>query len=140
MSIDESIHSYLSKAEQALASGDRRSASIFINQVLNLEFTNDRAWQILYRLLGANQVFEVFQYKFTQNNYPDKLHLLTSIPEWMGEIEPDDATPYLYEEPIRKPSSGQPILSRPHSLTPNQAQFQPGFYAQIPPAKESVPP
>ncbi len=136
MATDDSVHMYLFKAEQALNSGDRPAAVSLINQVLKLDFTNDRAWKILYRLLGANQVFEVFQYKFAQNNYPDKLHLLTSIPEWMSEIEEVDTT--LQEEPIQKSQSGQPVLSRPHNPTPNQTQYQPGFYAQIPLAKESV--
>lgn len=104
----------------------------------NIEFNNDRLWQILYLLLGANRVFEVFQYKFTQNNYPDKLHLLASIPEWMSEIKIGDTPPFLDEEVTQKTINAPPILSRSHNLHLDQFRYQSGANAQTPPDKKPL--
>jgi hypothetical protein len=71
------LNTYLSQAEQALASGDRPAAAILINQVLLHDFVNDGAWRSLQRLLGNDQALEVFQSEFAKKYYPDQAHLLT---------------------------------------------------------------
>ena len=96
---NDNLHIYFARAEQAFASGDMRATGILLNQVLLREFTHKQAWRILHALYGADQAFEVFQYKFTRQNYPNNLHLLTTIPGWISEVEPGFFTAGESEKP-----------------------------------------
>lgn len=69
----------LSHAEDSLKKGDRKSAGIAIHQVLQIDFINSRAWNLLYKHYNhfspyAN--YEEFQVEFATKYYPDKVHLL----------------------------------------------------------------
>jgi hypothetical protein len=88
MATDDSICTYLDKAEQALTSGDKRATGILIKQVLKSDFANERAWKLLYRLMGSSQPFEDFRFEFATRHYPDKIYLLPRVvPTWLGDLE-----------------------------------------------------
>jgi hypothetical protein len=114
---DNNPHTYFARAEEAFAAGDKRATGILLNQVLLREFTHKQAWRILHSLYGAEQVFEVFQYKFTRQNYPDKIHLLTTIPAWISEVEPEALSA---NSPANSESNSQPAHFHHHQSAANQ--------------------
>ena len=72
----ETTQDLLSKAENALWAGDRRTAGIFLHKVLLQDFNDPYAWRLLHAMLGSGQPFEPFQISFALKYYPKKAHLL----------------------------------------------------------------
>ncbi len=124
MAADQSIYTTLTRAEQAYQSGDLTNAAILIDQVLERDFTNERAWQLLHHIFGEDRPFEVFQHDFAQKNYPEKLHLLSNLPNWLADVEHGGFNP-------SAPVSPAPV-SRP--TDPNRWQESPRF-EQMPPSQ-----
>jgi hypothetical protein len=109
MATDDNISTYLGEVEKALSSGDKRAAAILINQVLKRDFSNVRAWRLLYRLVRTVQSFEDFQFEFASRFYPDKVHLLTAaIPDWLSyfdeQLAPSPSPIYAQPPTTRAPS------------------------------------
>ena len=130
---NDNPHTYFARAEQAFASGDRRATGILLNQVLLREFTHKQTWRILHTLYGADQAFEVFQYKFTRQNYPNNLHLLTTIPEWISAVEPD----FFTTDATEKPAPGSqplPFHSRHSPASQTTRAKPPAVHQRIFPA------
>jgi Tol biopolymer transport system component len=133
--LDASTLAFLDKAEQALIFGDRRATGILIKQVLIKDFTNDRAWRILHHLLDGHQVFEVFQYKFAQKNYPDKVHMLIAVPVWICEIETNDLTQHIVAKNHQQINKERSLIKgSPNSLS-TQTHHLPVSIGQKPSAK-----
>ena len=77
----ESLNDLLKMAEQALERNDQRAAGMLIKRVIERDFVNIGAWQLLHRLVGSDQPFETFQQTFAQKYYPERAHLLKPIVE-----------------------------------------------------------
>jgi hypothetical protein len=85
MTQPDPMESLLSQAENALALGDRRTSAILVDQALKRDFTNQRAWLLLRRLMGSDKTLQDFQLEFTAAHFPDKLPLLpASEPAWLN--------------------------------------------------------
>ena len=88
MAQEDVVGALLTQAETALSAGDQRAGSILINQALKRDFTNERAWRLLYRLIGSKRPFEVFQVEFATKYYPDRLYLLPGARvDWQKELD-----------------------------------------------------
>ena len=71
-----SLDKLLDSAEQMLEKGERKNAGLLIDRVLKQDFTNEKAWKLLYHMSGSNRSLEEFKHAFARKYYPYKLHLL----------------------------------------------------------------
>jgi len=76
------LNEILRKAGEAIQNGDQRTAGILLNQALNIDFTRERTWILVYDLLGkqSGKSAEEFKHFFAQRYYPDKAYLLDTTP------------------------------------------------------------
>ena len=71
----------LADAQRALDQGDRQLASSLLDRVLQQDFLNAMAWELLHEEFGPRLPLDRFRKKFAGKYYPDKLHLLeTDVP------------------------------------------------------------
>jgi len=75
--MNESSQYLLSKAEEALLKGERRTAGLWLHKILLQDFTNQEAWIQLHRLVGGTKSFAEFQGSFATKYYPGQAHLLS---------------------------------------------------------------
>jgi len=75
------IDTLFSKAQQALQSGDKKTAGLVIHQILKDDFTNHQAWQLLQQLFNDSSPLDDFKIQFAQKYYPDKVNLLQAVSE-----------------------------------------------------------
>lgn len=84
----ENTQELLSKAENALWAGDKRTAGILLHKVLLQDFNDAYAWRLLHAMLGSAQPFETFQISFALKYYPQKAHLLRMPTGTEPAVEP----------------------------------------------------
>jgi len=75
------IDSLLSEAEEGMQKGDEANAGILLHQILQVDFTNDKAWKLLHQLLKEKSSLDDFKIYFAQKYYPDKVNLLQAVSE-----------------------------------------------------------
>ncbi|MFC1878948.1 response regulator [Chloroflexota bacterium] len=93
--VETKLERLLAEAKNAFEAQDRRKGGRLINQILQLDFTNPTAWEILHRVYGGQRPLQDFQVKFAQRYYPDKVDLLNAAGE--TEIpEPQTKKPSLF--------------------------------------------
>jgi len=99
-------------AERALQRNDQQTAGMLIKRVIEQDFVNTKAWQLLHRLLGSDKPFEAFQQTFAQKYYPEKAHLLRPIVErTLAESESQSQT-FAIQRPTKKcPYCAEMILA-----------------------------
>ncbi len=115
--VPEDLDKLVKDAKKAYRRGQRRKGAALLDQVLNLDFMYEGAWQALYEEYGANRPFAAFQLKFAQKYYPDKVHLL---PQSTG--------------PSRQETVGQPVtgtLPLTESQRPTGARQSPDQSEEI---------
>jgi len=74
--MNQNISDWLIAAKEEIAKNNLRGASVLLKQVLDQDFTNLDAWQLLHHFLASNETFEQFQTSFAQKYYPSKVYLL----------------------------------------------------------------
>lgn len=79
MAKEQTVQEMLQHVEMLLGSGEVKQASILLDHILRQDFTNPRAWQILYQVFGKGQLFEVFQRTFAQKYYSNYAYLLAPL-------------------------------------------------------------
>ena len=119
--MSESTQELLSKAEDALWAGDRRTAGILLHKVLLQDFNDAYAWRLLHAMIGRGQPFETFQISFALKNYPQQAHLL-HVPTAPGiPAEPGAAEVLLGVEEMtatRVPEKPAAVLAATPAVTP----------------------
>ena len=66
----------IQKAEKAYEKGKNRQGDRLVEQVLESDFRNRAAWELLHQQYGPNRSFPEFQRLFIQRYYPEKYHEL----------------------------------------------------------------
>jgi len=73
---EQRIDEMLSQVQGLIQKGEKKAASILINQILAVDFTNPQVWLSLHKMVGNETPLETFKIQFAQKYYPDKAHLL----------------------------------------------------------------
>lgn len=77
----DDVDSLLSEAEEGMQKGDEANAGILLHQILQVDFTNDKAWKLLHQLLKEKSSLDDFKIHFAQKYYPDKVNPLQAVSE-----------------------------------------------------------
>ena len=85
----ENISTLLQKVQESLRTGDKKTASMLINQILAADFTNPQIWQFLHGMLGKDEPLETFKLQFAQKYYPSKVYLLAQPQSTKDSVSAD---------------------------------------------------
>jgi pilus assembly protein CpaE len=86
----------LSDAQRALERGDRQLASSLLDRVLQQDFLNAIAWDLLHEEFGPRMTLNRFRKKFTEKYYPDKLSLLEATGPVFEDVDDE------FDESVRQ--------------------------------------
>ena len=141
------------QAIKALQTGDKKSATRILHQILKEDITNQSAWKLLHKSLAPQVNFNEFQSAFAQKYFADQAFLLTfSKPEEQKPAFTDvpsnqnpflqDSNPFTSSEVIPPPFGGDaPSFSNSPFYSEQPQQQNDTFYTgplEPPPAVNEI--